>query len=80
MLISAREARQKIESLESNKIKQQMKDIENSINKAVDDGKYSCYYYNSLFESVAKELTRQGYNYSDCCDSRDHATTIIISW
>lgn len=80
MLISAREARQKIENLESNKIKQQMNDIENSINKAVDDGEDSCYYYKSLFQPVARELTNKGYTYIDCCDPRDHTTTIIISW
>ena len=80
MIISAQEARNKIESLENENIKKQIEEIEKCINKAIDECKYTIYYYEKLYEPVKEKLRELGYTISSCTDPRDHSVTTCISW
>ena len=80
MLISAQEARNKIESLENENIKKQIEEIEKCINKAIGECKCTTYYYEKLYEPVKEKLRELGYTISSCSDPRDHSVTMCISW
>ena len=80
MIISAQEARNKIESLENENIKKQIEEIEKYINKAIGECKYTTYYYEKLYEPVKEKLSELGYTISSCDDPRDHSVTTCISW
>lgn len=80
MLISAKEAREKIEGLETLQAREQYKDIEQRINKAIEEGKDMAYYYDYLLDPVENELKRLGYKYTYKHDPRDLSVCVIINW
>ena len=78
-MITAKEARQKVESLNSELNQKQLKQIENAINKAIDEGRFETYLPISVYKPVGLEIVKLGYVVTDRSSQRDGSST-KISW
>lgn len=76
-MLSAKEAREKINNLTILDIEKEWKFIENEINKAIQDKKFFIY-INQLSEENLKKLQNLGYNYRVIDGSGDRRWK--ISW
>lgn len=77
--MTAKEAREKASSITTSQNSKIMEDIRSGIAKAVTNGKFSIYYYNSLPNAISDHLKSEGYTVDEFFDQRD-GTTITISW
>jgi len=70
-MINAHEAREKSLINISKDTVSELLSAENSINKAVGEGKESCWCYTNLHEQTLQELRKLGYKVTDNSDQRD---------
>lgn len=77
-MISAKEAREKCESITSEKAVNQLSEIEKKIESAIKVGKFEAYHYLPILDSVKKELIRLGYQVNIFNDRNE--TTFTIKW
>ena len=79
-MLTAIEARAKVESITSDKAKEQLALVERKIELAIKDGSYETFIYKELDSSVIRRLESAGYKVIKVNDPRDGDITITISW
>lgn len=77
-MITAQEARKIVETTLSDKATNQLKKVEECINKAVKEGNFSTFFYEYLNPQVAKVLKEKGFSYKGFSDPRGEVTVTIL--
>ena len=78
-MISAKEAREKIDDLKTEKGQQEKKKAEEKITKAIENGEFSCKLDPRASHGLKKYLRSLGYNIEDGGDLKDGFYT-KVSW
>lgn len=78
-MINASEARKQARDSTSETTTLELLAAENSIKKAVDEGKFSCWCYTYLHDQAISNLKTLGYKIRDCSDQREGAL-FEIKW
>lgn len=77
--MTAQESREKAFKHNTESNTGQLLKIQNAISKAVQNGEYSCYVYESLREDVRKKLVSDGFIVGQTQFDRNESMT-LISW
>lgn len=78
-MMTAANARKTVEECKSNKQRDQLAKIEDSINKAVISGEFSCYVYFAIDVNVRKQIEELGYKVGPSDFDRNETLT-PINW
>ena len=79
-MITAKEAREKIDSINNNYLRKEQQKVEKKINKAIRKRKNYCYVFaDELSENIEKQLESLGYTIEYVTRSREYPE-VKISW
>ncbi len=79
-MITAKEAREKVDALKTERIKQEMKMVEEKINKAVQECEYYTWLGVLISDATQSKLESLGYNVEEVIDPDNDSSHVKVSW